>query len=197
MVGDAEFFDLLLAIAKTTLLHHLFGSPAVNKEQLQKEYPALKEEGATFVTLHKNGALRGCIGSIIAHRTLLDDLISNTLSAALHDPRFSPLQKEELVSIDLEVSVLTPPQELSYTNYEDLCSQIVPYKDGLILQHGVYQGTFLPQVWEQLPSVKEFLEHLSYKAGTVPDIYAQHPKIYRYRVEAAEERFDAILPLQE
>lgn len=188
---------VLLSIAKNVLLEHFGLSNKIDEGALSRSYPLLAKEGASFVTLHKNGELRGCIGSIIAHRSLLDDLISNTLSAAFHDPRFPPLDQEELSFLDLEVSVLTPPEEISYSDYDDLCSKVVVGKDGLILQHEGYQGTFLPQVWEQLPNVYEFLEHLSYKAGASTEIYALHPKIYRYRVEAIEEAFDAIPSLQE
>ncbi|MCD6258728.1 MAG: AmmeMemoRadiSam system protein A [Helicobacteraceae bacterium] len=186
---------LFLSIAKNTLLEHFGLASGVDKESCIKKEPLLSEEGASFVTLHKDGTLHGCIGSIIAHRPLFDDLVSNTLSAAFHDPRFPPLKQEELSSLDIEVSVLTPPEEIGYDDYEDLCKKVVVGKDGLILQHGVHQGTFLPQVWEQLPNVFEFLEHLSYKAGSSPDIYALHPKILRYRVKAIEEAFDAIPPI--
>jgi uncharacterized protein len=186
---------LFLSIAKNTLLEHFALTSELDRDACIRKEPLLGDEGASFVTLHKDGALRGCIGSIIAHRSLFDDIVSNTLSAALHDPRFPPLRQEELSSLDVEVSVLTPPEEINYNDYEDLCKKIVVGKDGLILQHGGYQGTFLPQVWEQLPNVYEFLEQLSYKAGSSPDIYALHPKIFRYRVKAIEEPFDAIPPL--
>lgn len=194
---DTELLRLLLQIAKTTLLEYFDSSFFVDTASLYRHYPRLQEEGASFVTLHKETQLRGCIGSIIAYRTLLEDLISNTLSAALHDPRFTPLQKEELSSLTLEVSLLTDPKQLVYSDYEELCAQIEPYKDGLILQHENYRGTFLPQVWEQLSDTRDFLEHLSVKAGATPEIYAQLPKIYRYHVKAMEEPFDAILPIQE
>ncbi len=183
---------LFLSIAKNTILEHFSLASGADKESCIKKEPLLGEEGASFVTLHKNGTLRGCIGSVLAHRSLFDDIVANTLSAALHDPRFPPLKHAELSSLDVEVSILTPPEEIHYDDYEDLCKKIVVGKDGLILQHGGHQGTFLPQVWEQLPNVYEFLEQLSYKAGSSPDIYALHPKLFRYRVKAIEESFDAI-----
>lgn len=186
---------VLLRLAKHSLLEHFSLAQGLNKEKLLERYPFLTKEQASFVTLHKQGTLRGCIGSVVAHRSLFDDIVSNTLSAALHDPRFPPLKKEELSSLELEVSVLTPAEEIRYEDYADLCSQIVAGKDGLILQHGAYHGTFLPQVWEQLPNVYEFLEQLSYKAGANAQIYALHPRIFRYRVEAIEEAFDAIPPI--
>lgn len=190
-------FILLLQIAKTSILQEFDHSYKIDKEQLLKKHPFLAKKGAAFVTLNKDGALRGCIGSIIAHQSLLEDVIQNAKSAALKDPRFSPLRAHELNHLTLEVSVLTEPKPLEYTDFKDLASKITPHKDGLILKLGNYQGTFLPQVWEQVPKVIDFLEQLSYKAGANPSIYEHHPDIYVYHVEAVQERFDAIRPLQE
>jgi len=186
---------VVLQIAKTVILSKFDTSFSIDKGVLLKQYPFLNDKGAAFVTLHYDKQLRGCIGSIIAHTSLLDDIISNALSAAFRDPRFAPLEDKELGHLTLEVSVLTPPQEIEYLDFKDLTSKIVPSEDGLILQYGQYQGTFLPQVWEQLATPKEFLEHLSYKANANPSIYTHHPSIYKYRVEAREEKFNAIQPL--
>jgi len=187
---------ILLRIAKTAILSKFDSKYTIDKESLLKRYPFLSKPGAAFVTLNKEKNLRGCIGSIIAHRTLLDDIIHNAQSAAFSDPRFNPLEQGELdESLTLEVSVLSEPQRVEYGDYEDLKRKIVPQKDGLILKYGQYQGTFLPQVWEQLPTPEQFLEHLSYKAGANPSIYTLHPEIYRYRVEHIEDRFDEILSL--
>ncbi len=186
---------LLLRIAKTAILNKFDSKYKIDTEMLIREYPYLKENGAAFVTLHKDHELRGCIGSIVAHQNLLDDIINNALSAAFKDPRFSPLNLSELSHLELEVSVLTAPESVEYSDFNDLLTKVRPHIDGLILKHSIYQGTFLPQVWEELPSAKEFLEHLSYKAGANPSIYSEHPTIYRYTVDAIEERFDEILPL--
>lgn len=186
---------VVLRVAKSAILSKFDGSYSFDKETLLDKYPFLKKKGACFVTLEYSGNLRGCIGSIIAHRTLLDDIISNAISAAFKDPRFNPLSKEELSNLNLEVSILTPPEILEYEDYEDLLKKVTPFKDGLILNYGSYQGTFLPQVWDDLETPELFLEHLSYKAGTNPSVFAYHPSIYRYRVEAIEENFDEVLPL--
>ena len=187
--------SILLRIARTAILNKFDSRYKLNKEALVKKYPYLQQEGATFVTLNYDNQLRGCIGSIIAHRPLIDDIINNALSAAYSDPRFSPLHPEELSHINLEVSVLSTPEILEYSNFDDLLTKIRPHIDGLILNDGIYRGTFLPQVWEELSSPKEFLEHLSYKSGANPSIYQEHPTIYRYTVDAIKESFDAILPL--
>jgi len=186
---------IVIRIAKSAILNHFDSTYTFNKNELLQTYPFLGEEAACFVTLNKEHNLRGCIGSLIAHRQLLEDIISNALSAAFNDPRFNPLNFEELSHLTLEVSILTTPQLIEYSDYCDLLQKIEPKLDGLILKHGSYKGTFLPQVWSQLPSANEFLEHLSYKAGATPSIYNSHPTIYRYRVEAIEEKFDAVLPL--
>ena len=186
---------ILLQIVKSTILSKFDDKYMLNKENLLNEYPFLKKDGATFVTLKKDGELRGCIGSIIAHGMLLDDIINNAVSAGFSDPRFNALREDELVQLTLEVSVLSEPTILEYKNFDDLCEKIQPNVDGLILKHGIYQGTFLPQVWKQLPTPKLFLEHLSIKAGSFLSIYEEHPTIYRYRVDAIEEDFDEILPL--
>lgn len=188
--------EIVLRIAKSAILSKFDSSYSFDKEALEDDYPFLKESGACFVTLKYNGSLRGCIGSIIAHRTLLEDIISNAISATFKDPRFNPLSKEELSGLNLEVSILTPPEILEYEDYEDLLKKVSPFKDGLILNYGSYQGTFLPQVWDELKTPELFLEHLSYKAGANPSVFAYHPTIYRYRVEAIEENFDEVLCLQ-
>jgi AmmeMemoRadiSam system protein A len=186
---------VLLQIAKNSVLSQFDSSYKIDREELIRDFPYLAKNGAAFVTLHYDDKLRGCIGSIIAHQSLLDDIISNARSAAFRDPRFQPLLENEFSHLKLEVSVLTEPELLEYDDYDDLLTKIRPKNDGLILKHGAFQGTFLPQVWEELTTPQEFLEHLSYKAGANPSIYEQHPMIYRYRVDAIEENFDEILPL--
>lgn len=186
---------ILLQIAKTAILHEFNNSYTLDKESLFRDYPFLKKEGATFVTIEHSHHLRGCIGSIIAHRSLYDDLVQNAVSAAFHDPRFHPLNEREFSNISLEVSVLSQPEILEYDDFDDLLTKVNPDIDGLILNHNGHQGTFLPQVWEQIKSPKEFLEHLSIKAGLTPLVYQEHPTIYRYHVDAIEKKFDDILSL--
>jgi AmmeMemoRadiSam system protein A len=186
---------ILLRIAKTVIIAHFNSQTEIDREKLLTDYPFLQSEAATFVTLNYNHQLRGCIGSLIAHRELLDDIINNTESAAFHDPRFKPVSKDELPCLQIEVSILTPPEELSYTDFSDLLDKTRPDIDGLILKYGHNQGTFLPQVWETLKTPKEFLEHLSYKAGLNPSVYDNHPTIYRYEVNAIENDFDEIVSL--
>ena len=186
---------VVLKVAKSSIIAHFTNNLTINKISLLNNYPFLNKNGAAFVTLHYDKELRGCIGSIIAHRTLLEDIIHNAFSCAFHDPRFQSLSEDEFSHLTLEVSVLSEPKLLEYSDFEDLVQKIRPNIDGLILKHGSYQGTFLPQVWEQIPDSKLFLDHLSMKAGSNPEIYNNHPEIYTYQVEAIEKKFDEIEPI--
>ncbi|MEA1892167.1 MAG: AmmeMemoRadiSam system protein A [Campylobacterota bacterium] len=186
---------ILLQIAKAAILNKFDENHQIDRETLLKDYPFLDDNGAVFVTLKYDNELRGCIGSIISHRKLYDDTLHNAISAGFSDPRFNPLHVDELSHLTLELSVLSKPTILEYSDYDDLQTKVKPHVDGLILKHKRFQGTFLPQVWEQLQTPKLFLEHLSMKAGATPSVYAQHPTIYRYEVEHIEENFDAILSL--
>ncbi len=159
-----------------------FGGKKIDKEGYYLLYPELKEKRAVFVTINKRGGLRGCIGSLIAYRPLLEDLIENAKSAAFKDPRFPPLTKEEFESKDLEIeiSILTPSYELVYKDVEDLRSKIKPNVHGVILSIQNYRATFLPQVWEQLPTFDSFFAHLCQKAGLSGDCLKYHPRIEVY-----------------
>ena len=186
---------VFLQIAKSTILDQFDDKETIDKEKLLKSYPSLSKNGAAFVTLNYKHNLRGCIGSIVAYRNLLEDVINNAKSAAFSDPRFHPLSKGEFDGLTLEVSVLSEPKVLEYSDFDDLVQKVRPNIDGLILKHNSSQGTFLPQVWEQLPNPKDFLEHLSMKAGSNKSIYDENPTIYTYQVDSVEDSFYAILPL--
>jgi len=177
---------ILLSIARESIKNHFLNNKS-DFSSFLKENPELKDKGASFVTLTKNGNLRGCIGSIIAHRSLLDDIVSNARSSAFSDPRFPPLSFEELDQIKIEVSILTQPAALEYTDYEDLKNKINPGVDGVILKEGFQQATFLPQVWDELSSFDSFFSHLCLKAGMGSDCLQLHPEISVYQVEKVKE----------
>ncbi|MGH8619207.1 MAG: AmmeMemoRadiSam system protein A [Burkholderiales bacterium] len=142
----------------------------------------LATPGATFVTLMKAAALRGCIGSLEPRRALLDDVQANAVAAALRDPRFPALAADELPQIDVEVSLLSPTQALAFRDEADALAQLVPGADGVIFEYGHHRSTFLPQVWEQFATPAEFVGHLKYKAGLPPDFWAPEVKLARYAV---------------
>jgi len=150
--------------------------------------PTLQAQRATFVTLNKHGELRGCIGHLEAMQPLIKDVADNAFSAAFQDHRFPPLSRNEFDQIEIHISVLSPPKPLSFASEQDLLQQIHPGTDGLILQDGHYRGTFLPSVWEQLPTREEFLAHLKIKAGLPVSHWSDTLKVFRYTTESFGEK---------
>jgi len=175
--------ELIKSIAIIAINNKLNGVKIPLKNEVAKKFPEFVLPKATFVTLKQNGRLRGCIGSLVAHRELYDDLIYNAQSAAFNDPRFKPVTQDELDSITLEVSLLSDPVLVKYTDIKDLKSKIQIGIDGIILKFGNKQATFLPQVWEDLQDFDIFFEHLCKKAGLSGDCLNEHPEIYKYQVE--------------
>jgi AmmeMemoRadiSam system protein A len=183
----SELDKVILDVAKKAIIEKFTGKKLINKEQLLTRYPELGEPGAVFVTLNKNKQLRGCIGSIEAHRPLLEDIIHNARAAAFGDPRFNSLSEEEWPEIEVEVSVLSKPEPVFYEDVEDLEQKIRPYQDGIILVKGFNRAVFLPQVWEQLPDFYLFFKHLCRKAGLDDHCLWSHPDIYKFHVKIIEE----------
>lgn len=142
------------------------------------------EKRGVFVTLEKDGNLRGCIGLPYPDKPLIDAVRDAACSAA-RDPRFPPLGEKELDLVTVEVSVLTKPEKIEFKG--DLLEKIEPGKDGLILKKGWNSGLFLPQVWEQLPDKRQFLENLCHKAY-LPNGAWKDAEIYRFRVQAFKEK---------
>lgn len=157
------------------------------KKDICFKYPkVLDEKGACFVTLEKEGNLRGCIGSIIAHKPLIEDLISNAQNAAFSDPRFSPLREDEFDNLSIAVSLLSTPEKMSFKNEQDLLSQIKPFVDGIIIKDGYHQAVYLPSVWEQLPEKTDFLNSLKMKAGLSANHFSNKFEAYRFYSEYIE-----------
>lgn len=147
----------------------------------------LQQRGAVFVTLTRQGELRGCIGSLEAHRSLIDDLTANARAAAFKDPRFPPLPREEMAAIRVEVSLLSPAVPMHFISQDDALAQLKPGIDGVILEHGWHRATFLPQVWAQLPDPRQFMANLKRKAGLPIDFWADDLRLSRYQVEKFKE----------
>ncbi len=148
----------------------------------------LQEHRACFVTLTQNDQLRGCIGTLEAHRSLLHDVKANAQAAAFHDPRFPALTKAELDHIEIEVSLLSVMQDMTFTNEDDALAQLRPDVDGIVFEYGHHRSTFLPQVWEQLSDPVAFMANLKYKAGLAPNFWAADVRLYRYTVSKWKER---------
>jgi AmmeMemoRadiSam system protein A len=177
----------LLRVARETIQHALFGGKSENATETASSQKFSERRG-TFVTLTINRGLRGCIGHIIPQETLLEGVRVNALNAAFRDPRFRPLSKSEFDHIKIEVSILTEPKPLAYSNAADLMQKLRPGTDGLIIKKGYHQATFLPQVWEQLQDKKAFLTHLCMKAGLAGNAW-EHEKleVLTYQVQAFHE----------
>ena len=153
----------LLLLARSVIEAELITGAKIKRPDHRSA--ALKENRGCFVTLHKNKILRGCIGTIEPVRSLALNVEENAINAAFKDPRFPPLKSDELSAIDIEISVLTVPKVLEFTDGEDLKKKLIPGVHGVILSREWHRAIYLPQVWEQLPQKESFLEHLCLKAG--------------------------------
>jgi AmmeMemoRadiSam system protein A len=178
----------LLRLAREALERGVRGEelPPLDESSLT---PNLREEGSSFVTLTSHGRLRGCIGALEAYQSLAEDVREHAVAAALKDPRFPPVQEQELSGIEIEISRLTRPLPLEYTDAKDLLSRLRPHVDGVILRdNDNRRATFLPQVWEKLPDPAEFLDNLCYKMGMEPDLWRRkHFEVLTYQVEEFHE----------
>ena len=164
MLNDAQG-QLLIRLARQTISAQL-GMPDQPIAETELDQPALREQRGVFVTLHKGGDLRGCIGSLVAAESIVDGIRRNAINAAFHDFRFNPVSVDELAQLHVEVSVLTEPVPLPYDGADELLQLLRPGRDGVILEGpGQARATFLPQVWQQLPGVEQFLGQLCRKAG--------------------------------
>lgn len=179
---DAEQGTILLRLAREAIAAR-FGAPLPPAPDLAW----LQEPGATFVTLTQQGQLRGCIGSLAAHRPLLEDVRANAVAAAFRDPRFDPLQASELAHTRVEVSLLSPAQPMSFDSEATALAQLRPGTDGVIFEYAHYRSTFLPQVWEQLPAPQAFMAQLKRKAGLPGDFWGPEIRLSRYTVEKWKE----------
>ncbi len=183
--------EYLLKVARRTIEKELFGrSMPKDKyyEKIESMPDVFNEKRGTFVTLTRGGHLRGCIGHIMPQEPLLESVEDNAVSAAFRDPRFPPMTKDEWDGVKIEVSVLTDPKPLSYSDAHDLLDKLRPGIDGVIIKKGYHLATFLPQVWEQLPAKEEFLNHLCMKAGLPGDAWKKGDlEVSVYQVQAFEE----------
>ncbi len=177
MNHDTELGEALLALARGAI-----GARMGVAAEAVAAHAALAAHGATFVTLRLDGDLRGCIGTLEAHRPLGVDVRANAVAAAFRDPRFPPLPVREFAAVEIEVSVLGPGEPLSAATERDALARLRPGVDGVILARGSRRATFLPQVWEQLPDPREFLAALKHKAGLPADFWDAQVTLARYTV---------------
>jgi AmmeMemoRadiSam system protein A len=181
-IEDREHGQVLLAHAR-----HAIESALGMEATPPPEAGILDRAGATFVTLRRNGALRGCIGTLDADRTLREDVALNARRAAFRDPRFDPLQPDELDGLTVEVSLLSAPEPIDCTSEAELLSRLDPARDGVVIEYQGKRATFLPQVWEQIPDPREFLRHLKRKAGLPDEFWSEELRVARYAVDKWSE----------
>lgn len=183
-IQQAELFSVIKDTIGNGLKGEKPGHPISDDSDLNRE-------SATFVTLHINGQLRGCIGSLVAYRPLIEDVAHNAYSAAFRDPRFEPLTDREAEQLEIEFSILTPPKPMENCgSRQDLLNQLQPHEDGVIISQDYHRATFLPSVWSQLSDPDTFIDHLMRKAG----IFEWSPNIRceRYSVVSFENTWKAI-----
>ena len=173
----------LLRLARDSIAHGLHHGRPLPVDA--SAYPEdLRVPRATFVTLEMDGELRGCIGTLDAHQSLVKDVADNAFNAAFRDPRFPPLRAEEFDRLAIHISVLSPATPISFRDEADLIAQLRPGVDGVILHAPNHRGTFLPSVWESLPNAEDFLRYLKRKAGLPMDYWSPEIRVERYTTEA-------------
>lgn len=167
---DAQEQKLLLDLAERSLREWIATGtiPEIAPGGLP---PKLLEPKGCFVTLTKEGRLRGCIGQILPQTPLYKAAMENARRAATRDPRFPPVQAKELDENALEISLLTEPQPLTFGSTNELLNQLRPHVDGVVLQIGERKTTYLPQVWKRFPDKASFMDSLSEKAGLEADAW--------------------------
>lgn len=182
--ADQKF---LLELARKTLQRVTAGGglPEVKADAVPE---SLRSAKGSFVTLTRDGQLRGCIGNLQPADPLYESVMQNTQSAALRDSRFPPVTADEVDKLRIEISVLTEPRPLKFDSPDDLLAKLQPRRDGVVLKIDGRGATFLPQVWEQLPDKSEFLNHLAQKAGFPPAAWrGRGVAVSIYHVEAFAE----------
>lgn len=180
---DAALGRRLLCIARAAIADRLgLSAPACALDD-----PRLAAAGASFVTLTRAGALRGCIGSLEAFRPLADDVAENAQAAAFRDPRFTPLSAGEWPDTQVEVSLLSRPEPLVVGSEAAALSALRPGVDGIVFDCAGRRATFLPQVWESLPEPAEFLRRLKEKAGLDAGFWRDDVRLSRYTVRKWRE----------
>jgi len=162
--------EILVRTARTVVTEYL---KTRKKIILQEDFTSkFSYNSGVFVTLNKEENLRGCIGFPTPVKKLYQSLVDAAIASATEDPRFPPVQYEELDEISFEVTILTQPEEVKVTNPFEYLSKIKVGRDGLIVKWEFGSGLLLPQVpieygWNE----EEFLNHTCEKAGAPPDCW--------------------------
>ncbi len=172
----------LVQLAKSAIQYGLETGQVMPAPQTGPEI--LFQPGAVFVTLKRQGNLRGCVGSIMARRPLGVDIVENAFHSAFHDNRFPPLTLAEFGDISLSVTVITPSEPMTFSSEAQFIAQLRPNLDGLRIEDQGRQALFIPSVWQSLPKPKDFVAHLKLKAGLTADHWS--PTFQAWRFQAVE-----------
>lgn len=190
MMLTDEQGQILIRLARQVIEENLEMKPTdpVSDEELAD--PVFQEHRPLFVTLNKRGLLRGCIGSLIGTESTIEGIRRHAVNAAFFDQRFPPVTEAEVAELEINISLLTDPQPLEYQTGSDLETKLRPGIDGVILRDpSMGAATFLPQVWEQLPTIPQFLGHLCGKAGLPENTWRKRPlQIQTYQVQYFTEK---------
>ncbi len=188
---DAGPRQALLELARGSLAHGIARGTALEVE-LEVLEPVLAEPGASFVSLHLEGRLRGCVGLLEATRPLATDVAENAFAAGLRDPRFAPLSALELEAVEISISVLEASEALPAAGLDALLAALRPGEDGLIVALAGRRATFLPAVWEQLPEPADFVSQLWRKAGLPVGFWSPELRLARYRAYSFGESLSGV-----
>jgi uncharacterized protein len=179
--------SFLLLLARQSIENSVNGDP-IPPLELGILSPQLREFGASFVTLTYRGYLRGCVGALEPYQSLAEDVREHAVAAAFQDYRFPPVQVKEIKDIKIEISYLSRPEILNYDNPEELPKLLRPNIDGVVIRDGNRRATFLPQVWEKIPDVEEFLSELCMKMGAPAELWRKKKlNVMTYQIEEFHE----------
>lgn len=177
---DARAREWLLGVARRSIRHGLETGAAFSVDTRRID-GSLARASAVFVTLMRDGQLRGCVGSLEASAPLAQAVATAAFNAAFRDRRFPELRSDEFDALAIEVSVLSPMESVAAASRDDLLAMLEPGLDGLLLEDRGCRATFLPKVWEKMTSPHEFVEQLLLKAGLPPDHWSDSLRVSRYR----------------
>jgi hypothetical protein len=176
----------LLDVARASIEHGIQRGGALRVDPAA--YPeALREVRATFVTLHREGRLRGCVGTLEAQQPLVADVAESAWGAAFRDPRFERLRVGELPGLEVSISVLGALEPLCAESETELVAQLRPGVDGLLLREGRLRGTLLPAVWQHVPDARDFVREVKRKAGLPEHHWSAELEVFRYEVESISD----------
>ncbi len=180
----------LLQLARESIAHTLrHGTPL---PMHPADYPPhFQICRACFVTLKAGNQLRGCIGGLEADRPLVAEVAARACDAAFRDRRFEPVDENEVDQLSIHISILNPMETLTCASRHDLLRQLRPGIDGLLIEDGEYRATFLPAVWDSLPTPEAFLQQLMLKAGLPRDHWSDTLRAHRYTCDSFGEPDEA------